>query len=269
MPIIEINDVNEKGVEVFSSLTEHQLRNARYGDEDSEEGIIIVESPKVIRVALEEGYEPVSLLCEKKHISGDATDIIGLHPEMTVYTGEREVLARLTGYTLTRGVLCAMKRRQSPLAAEICREATTMAVIEGVCDTTNIGSIFRSAAALGIGGILLTADSCDPFNRRSIRVSMGTVFKIPWTFCDEPINLLREHGFVTVALALEKDSIPLDSPFLKQCEKIALVLGTEGEGLSKKMITSCDYKAIIPMFRNVDSLNVGSAAAIAFWEINH
>ena len=261
MPLIELTSLDEKGIEVYSRLTEPQLRQE--GD-----GVIIVESPKVIHVALNEGYKPLSLLCERRHIEGDASDIISLFPDLTVYTGTRELLAKLTGYTLTRGVLCAMRRPVMPDALEICRTATRVAVVEAVCDTTNIGSIFRSAAALGIDAILLTPDSCDPFNRRSIRVSMGTVFKSPWTFCDDPVKLLNESGFATVALTLHEDSIPIDSDVLHRCDRLALVLGTEGDGLSEQIIAKCRYKAIIPMFREVDSLNVGVAAAIAFWEFS-
>lgn len=260
MPIIEINSIDEKGVEIFSSLTEHQLKR----QEDS--GILIAESPKVIKIALEEGYEAVSLLCEHKHIEGDAAEIIAQLPDLTIYTGKREVLEQLTGYKLTRGVLCAMKRKRPTEPSLICENGKRIAVIESICDTTNIGSIFRCATALGIDGILLTPDSCDPFNRRSIRVSMGAVFKLPWAFSQNPIELLKTYGFITIALALETDSIPIDSDKLKHHERIAMALGTEGNGLSKEIIEKCDYKVIIPMHRNVDSLNVGSAAAIAFWE---
>ncbi|MCH5235446.1 MAG: RNA methyltransferase [Muribaculaceae bacterium] len=262
MRIIEVKNLEEEGIEVYSSLTERQLRN------NAGEGIIIVESPKVIKVALEEGYEPLSLLCERKHIEGDAAQIIGRLPQLTVYTGERETLAKLTGYKLTRGVLCAMRRQPDLNPEDICRDAKRIAVIEAVCDTTNIGSIFRSAAALGIDGILLTPDSCDPFNRRSIRVSMGSVFKVPWTFTDQPIEILKKFGFTTVALTLQEDSVRIDSPELKKYHRLAMVLGTEGDGLSEKIISQCDYKAIIPMHHNVDSLNVGAAAAVAFWELS-
>lgn len=261
--IVEIDNLQEKGVEVYSSLTEHSLQK------ENGEGVLIAESPKVIFVALEEGYEPISLLCERKHIEGDAADIVDkIGDQVPVYTGSREILRALTGYTLTRGVLCAMKRKipESPMA--ICEGKSRICVIESVCDTTNIGSIFRSAAALGIDGILLTPDSCDPFNRRSIRVSMGTVFKVPWAFSEQPIDLLKSLGYATVALTLHKDSILISDPMLKKQERIAMLLGTEGTGLSPQIISKCDYKAIIPMFRNVDSLNVGVAAAIAFWELS-
>ena len=262
MNLIEIRSLWEQGVAPYAALTEHQLRKEGTG-------VIIAESPKVIQVAIEEGYQPLSLLCEKKHIYGDAAEIIAKFPGLTVYTGEREMLASLTGYTLTRGVLCALQRPLPSEPAEICESARRVAVIEAVCDTTNIGGIFRSAAALGIDAVLLTKDSCDPFNRRSIRVSMGTVFKIPWAFCDDPVSLLNDKGFTTVALALHKDAIPIDSKVLKNKGKLALVLGTEGNGLSKDIIAKCSYKAIIPMHRNVDSLNVGAAAAIAFFELTN
>ena len=261
MAVIEINSLESEEIKIYSSLTEHELRR-------EETGLFIAESPKVIKVAIESGYKPVSMLCEKKHIYGDAAEIISLNPGLPVYTGPRELLSSLTGYKLTRGVLCAMKRRPLPEPEEICREGKRIAVIEAVCDTTNIGSIFRSAAALGIDGILLTPDSCDPLNRRSVRVSMGTVFKVPWTFTENPIELLKACGYTTVALTLRPDSLPIDSPVFRQKEKVAMVLGTEGDGLSDKIISECDYSAIIPMHRNIDSLNVGAAAAIAFWEFS-
>lgn len=261
MKLIEIRNLEQKGIEVYSSLTEHQLRHF-----NKESGIFIAESPKVIRLALEAGYQPLSLLCEKKHIEGDARDIIENNPELQVFTGSREILSQLTGYTLTRGVLCAMKRKPIVSAESICRQAKRIAVIDSVCDTTNIGSIFRSAAALGVDGILLTPETCDPLNRRSVRVSMGTVFKVAWSYSTDALSLLKENGFTTVALALKPDSIPIDHPSLQEQERLALVLGGEGYGLSDRMIELCDYSAIIPMYRKVDSLNVGVAAAIAFWQ---
>lgn len=264
--VTEIFSLDDPRLEVYASLTERNLRN-----EGSEKGLFIAESPKVIKVALEVGYEPVSLLCEPRHIEGDAKEIISRFnsndADIPVFTGNRELLSQLTGYKLTRGVLCAMKRKTAEDSAQLCRDSKTVAVIEAVCDTTNIGSIFRSAAALGIDAILLTPDSCDPLNRRSIRVSMGTVFKVKWAFCHDPVSLLHQYGFTTIALALEPDSLPLDSPEFKKKENLAMVLGTEGDGLSKEMISKCDFKAIIPMFHGVDSLNVGAAAAVAFWEL--
>ena len=260
MPLVELNSLADPGVTPYARLTEQQLCKENVG-------LLIAESPKVIKVALEEGYSPVSLLCERKHIEGDAAEIIAANPELTVYTGSRELLASLTGYTLTRGVLCAMKRPEAINPSAICNNAKRVAVIEAVCDTTNIGSIFRSGAALGIDGVLLTPDSCDPFNRRSIRVSMGAVFKIPWAFCEDPVNMLNKSGFATIALALQKDAFPISHRGLKEHDKVAMVVGTEGNGLSKEIISKCRYKAIIPMHRNVDSLNVGVAAAIAFYAL--
>lgn len=263
MKIIEISSLDVPGLEIFSSLTEKALRSG----EDEGKGIFIAESPKVIKVALDSGYEPLSLLCEKKHITGDALGIIESCPDLIVYTGERSILSELTGYTLTRGVLCAMKRKPMPCVEEICKNASCVAVIDGVCDTTNIGSIFRSAAALGIDAVLLSQGSCDPLNRRSVRVSMGSVFLVPWTFVKNPAEVLRKIGFSTIALALDKNSLSIDSPFLKRLSRKALFLGTEGDGLSCEVINTCDYTVRIPMYHTVDSLNVGAAAAVAFWEL--
>lgn len=262
MPIQTITSLTDPGVELFSSLTEAQLRRRT----EPAEGLFIAESPKVIHVALRAGYEPVALLCERKHIDGDASAIIAAHPEMPVYTGERELLAQLTGYTLTRGVLCAMRRKALPAVEEVCRQASRVAVIDGVVDTTNIGAIFRSAAALGIDAVLLTPTSCDPLNRRAIRVSMGTLFLVPWTWIEAPIQTLRALGFRTAALALTDDSLPIDTPLLKQIPRLALILGTEGDGLAPRVIAEADYTVRIPMSHNVDSLNVAAAAAVAFWE---
>lgn len=227
MPILEIQTLDHPGVEIFSTLTEAQLRNRL----DPERGIFIAESPKVIRVALDAGYQPQALLCEARHIEGDAADIIRRCGDIPVYTGPRELLARLTGYTLTRGVLCAMRRRPQPSLEEICRNARRVAVIHGVVDTTNIGAIFRSAAALGIDAVLITRDSCDPLNRRAIRVSMGSVFLVPWSWTERPLEDLHRLGFRTAALALTDRSIPLDHPALKEEPRLALILGTEGDGL--------------------------------------
>ncbi len=263
MPIIEIQTLDHPGVEIFSSLTEAQLRNRL----DPEKGIFIAESPKVIRVALDAGYEPQAILCETKHITGDAADIIHRCGDIPVYTGSRELLTQLTGYTLTRGVLCAMQRKHSQPIEEICKDARRIAVIHGVVDTTNIGAIFRSAAALGIDAIVLTRDSCDPLNRRAIRVSMGSVFLIPWTWTDHPINELHQMGFSTAALALTECSIPLDHPALKAESKLALIFGTEGDGLPQHTIEEADYVVRIPMSHGVDSLNVAAASAVVFWEL--
>lgn len=263
MPIIEIDSLTHRGVEVFSSLTEAQLRNRI----DPEKGIFIAESPKVIRVAMASGCEPLALLCERKHITGDAADIIARCNDIPVYTGSRDLLASLTGYTLTRGVLCAMRRPKMPSVSEICREAKRVVVIDNVVDTTNIGAIFRSAAALGIDGVLLTTTSCDPLNRRAVRVSMGTVFLMPWTWLDSPVETLKELGFKTVAMALSDNSVPLDDPALNAERRLAIIMGTEGDGLPHDVIAQTDYVVRIPMAHGVDSLNVAAAAAVAFWQL--
>lgn len=264
MPIIEIQSLDHPGVEIFSSLTEAQLRNRL----DPERGIFIAESPKVIRVALDAGYKPKAILCEAKHITGDAADIIRRCRDIPVYTGARELLSHLTGYTLTRGVLCAMQRKRPPQIEEICKDARRVAVIHGVVDTTNIGAIFRSAAALGIDAVLLTRDSCDPLNRRAVRVSMGSVFLVPWTWSEDPIKELKQLGFCTAALALTERSVTLDNPILKEEPRLALILGTEGDGLPQRTIENADYVVRIPMAHGVDSLNVAAASAVAFWELN-
>lgn len=263
MPVIEISSLTHPGVEVFSTLTEAQLRNRIEPDK----GMFIAESPKVIKVALDAGYEPLALLCERKHIDGDAADIIGRCGDVPVYTSNRELLAELTGYVLTRGVLCAMRRPAPRSMKEVCRDARRIVVIDGVVDTTNIGAIFRSAAALGMDAVLLTRNSCDPLNRRAVRVSMGTVFLVPWTWMDGPLEALGELGFRTVAMALTDNSISIDDPVLKAEPRLAIVMGTEGDGLSHEAIAGADYVARIPMAYGVDSLNVASAAAVAFWEL--
>lgn len=263
MPIIEISSLNHPGTEVYGTLTEAQLRNRL----EPEKGIFIAESPKVIRVALDVGYEPVSLLCERKHITGDAADLIARCGDLPVYTGGRELLASLTGYVLTRGVLCAMRRPEPRSVADICRGARRIAVIDGVTDTTNIGAIFRSAAALGIDGVLLTRTACDPLNRRAVRVSMGSVFLVPWTWLDTTADRLHEYGFRTAAMALSEHSIPVDDPVLSAEPHLAIILGTEGDGLSREAIAAADYVVRIPMSHGVDSLNVAAASAVAFWEL--
>ncbi len=263
MPVIEISSLEHSGVEVFSTLTEAQLRSRV----DPLRGIFIAESPKVIRVALDAGYEPTALLCERKHITGDAADIVARVGDIPIYTGERELLTRLTGYTLTRGVLCAMRRPLPKMVENVCEGARRVVVIHGVVDSTNIGAIFRSAAALGIDGVLLTPDSCDPLNRRSVRVSMGSVFLVPWAWVDCPLIRLKELGFSTAALALTDRSISLDEPSLKAEPRLALVMGTEGDGLPVDAIAGADYVVRIPMMHGVDSLNVAAASAVAFWEL--
>ena len=279
MKLIEIDSLEVPELEAYGTLTEAQLRNRL----EPEKGLFIAESPKVIGVALDAGLEPVSLLCERKHIEGDAKGIIERCPEdMPVYTGSRELLAQLTGYTLTRGVLCAM-RRPLPLAPEeICWNARRIVVLHGVCDTTNVGAIFRSAAALGMDAVLMTSDSCDPLNRRAVRVSMGSVFLVPWTWLDPPqpslkgresspfkgeLERVRGMGFTTAAMALRHDNISIDDPRLKATDRLALIMGTEGDGLPEAVIDAADFVVKIPMHHGVDSLNVGNAAAIAFWEL--
>ena len=264
--LIEITSLAHPGVDIFSALTEAQLRNRL----EPGKGIFIAESPKVIRVALEAGYTPVALLCERRHITGDAADIIAHCGDIPVYTGERELLASLTGYTLTRGVLCALRRPVEKKLEKVCTtDARRLVVIDGVVDTTNIGAIFRSAAALGMDGVLLTRNSCDPLNRRAVRVSMGSVFLVPWTWLDAPLTRLHDFGFRTAAMALTDQSIPLDAPALKQETRLALVMGTEGDGLPKEVIAEADYVVRIPMAHGVDSLNVAAASAVAFWELRN
>ncbi|MBO5796628.1 MAG: RNA methyltransferase [Bacteroides sp.] len=263
MPIIHITSLNHPGVEIFSTLTEAQLRNRI----EPEKGIFIAESPKVIEVALKAGYEPTALLCEEKHLQGDAKQIVAQMEHLPIYTGERDLLTKLTGYTLTRGVLCAFKRPKPKPVEAICQEARRIVVIDGVVDTTNIGAIFRAAAALGIDGVLLTPTSCDPLNRRAVRVSMGSVFLVPWTWLSEPIQSLNQLGFKTAAMALTDKSVSIDNPQLKAEPKLAIIMGTEGDGLAHDTIAKADYVVRIPMHHNVDSLNVASAAAIAFWEL--
>lgn len=263
MHVIEITSVDDPRIKVFAKLTEAQLRNSL----NPEEGLFIAESPKVIRVALDAGLEPVALLCEKKHIDGDAADIIARISEVPVYTGARDVLAAITGYTLTRGVLCAMRRPELPLIEELCASARRVVVIDDVSDTTNIGAIFRSAAALGMDAVLMGPTACDPLNRRAVRVSMGSVFLIPWTRLDGGLEQLKESGFKTVAMALRHNSVDISDPILKREPKLAIVMGTEGEGLPLATIDSADYVVKIPMHNGVDSLNVAAASAIAFYEL--
>lgn len=259
----EIENINDPDVSIFTSLTEAQLRSHH----ESENGYFIAESPKVIRVALERGYEPLALMCEQRHIHGDAADIIARCNNITVFTGERDVLAKITGYKLTRGVLCAMKRKALPDLNEICCNSSLIGVLQGITDTTNIGAIFRSASAMGVDGLVLSADTCDPLNRRAVRVSMGNVFTVPWTIIENPSEALKNMGYKTAALALEDDSISLDDKRLKNIEKLAVIFGTEGDGLPRKVIASADMVVKIPMQHDVDSLNVAAAAAVTFWEL--
>lgn len=284
MPTIRINDLQDPALAVFTSLTEAQLRNRL----DPAKGIFIAESPKVIHVALDAGYEPLSLLCEERHITGDAARIIqranALPPfadseeGFPVYTGTREQLAKLTGYTLTRGVLCAMRRPMPRSVEDLLTEVNNtpaavtgsaqrrIVVIDGVVDTTNIGAILRSAAALGIDAVLLTPSSCDPLNRRSIRVSMGSVFLVPWTWLDD-YQILHDLGYETAAMALTDDSVSISDPILKEIPRLAIIMGTEGDGLPAATIAAADHVVKIPMSHQVDSLNVAAAAALAFWEL--
>ena len=269
--IIEITDLADPALDVYARLTEAQLRN-RLRPED---GLFIAESPKVIGYALDAGYAPVSLLLERRHIAGKAAPLLARVGEVPVYTAEPALLERLTGYPLTRGVLCAMRRRPLPGAEELCQDARRVAVLEGIVDTTNIGAIFRSAAALGVDAVLLSPSCCDPLNRRAVRVSMGTVFQVPWTYLgDSPadwpeagLKRLKALGFESVALALSDDSLDIDDPALASRPRLALVLGTEGDGLAPATIARCDFTARIPMAHGVDSLNVAAAGAVAFWEL--
>jgi tRNA G18 (ribose-2'-O)-methylase SpoU len=262
MSIIKISTLDHPGVEVFAGLTEAQLRNRLEPDK----GIFIAESPKVIHVALNAGYEPLALLCEEKRLSSDAAPLVARCGDIPVYVGARQLLAELTGYTLTRGVLCAMRRPKLKTVAAVCGDARRVVVIDGVVDTTNIGAIFRSAAALGIDAVLLTTNSCDPLNRRSVRVSMGTTFLVPWTWVED-LNSLHDLGFKTVAMALTDRSVSLDDPALNAEPKLAIIMGTEGDGLPHDTIAEADYTVRIPMSHDVDSLNVAAAAAVAFWQL--
>lgn len=269
--IIELQNLNAPELDVFARLTEAQLRNRL----EPEKGIFIAESPKVIRRALDAGYEPVSLLMEPRHIEGDAKDLIERCGQIPVYTGERDMLQQLTGFALTRGVLCAMRRPKLPSAQQICAGARRMAVLEGIVDTTNMGAIFRSAAALGMDAVLLSPTCCDPLCRRAARVSMGTVFQVPWTHLVEKkenwpgdgMKLLREMGFRTAAMALSDRSVSVEDPVLAAEEKLAIFMGTEGDGLADSTIAACDYTVKIPMYHGVDSLNVAAASAVAFWQL--
>ena len=264
--LIEITDFSAPELDVYARLTENQLVCRR----DPTQALFIAESPVVIERALDAGCVPVSFLMETKHAAGKGRALIARCGEVPVYTAPLEVLTQLTGFHLTRGMLCAMRRPALPSAEEICRGARRIAVLENVMNPTNIGAIFRSAAALGMDALLLTDEGSDPLYRRAVRVSMGTVFQIPWTYFgkDEPwTQTLRGLGFATAAMALQEDSLRLDDPRLKTCEKLAVVLGTEGDGLSDGTLADCDYTVKIPMAHGVDSLNVAAASAVAFWEL--
>lgn len=263
MPIIHISSVTDPGVEIFSSLTEAQLCDARL----FERGLFIAESSKVIDVALDAGCEPYALITEERHLDGIAAKVAARVGDIPIYVGEPEILKALTGFPMVRCVMCAMRRPALPSVGEVLKDAHRIVVIDSVTNTTNIGAIFRSAIALGVDAVLLTRTTCDPLNRRAVRVSMGTVFQAPWTWMDAPISSLHEYGFRTAAMALTDQSIPLDAPVLKTVDRLALVMGTEGDGLPQETISEADYVVRIPMKHNVDSLNVAAAAAVAFWEL--
>ncbi|MDY4879738.1 MAG: RNA methyltransferase [Gemmiger sp.] len=269
--IIEIRDLSAPGLDVYARLTEAQLRNRL----EPEKGIFIAESPKVILRALDAGIQPLSLLMERKQIDGPARDVLARCGDAPVYTADREVLAGLTGYALTRGVLCAMRRPALPGVEQLCAGARRVAVLEGIVDSTNVGAIFRSAAALHMDAVLLTPTCCDPLCRRAVRVSMGTVFQVPWgrigqdaaDWPDAGLVRLNRLGFATAAMALSDDSVRIDDPRLAAEPRLAIVLGTEGDGLAPRTIAGCDYTVRIPMSHGVDSLNVAAASAVAFWEL--
>ena len=262
--IIEITDFLDPALDVYARLTENQLLKR----ENPENAMFIGESPKVIERALDAGYKPVSILVERKHIEGEAKDIIARCGDVPVYTADFEVLTQLTGFQLTRGMLCALRRKKLPEAAEICKDAKRVAVLENVMNPTNVGAIFRSAAALGMDAVLLTNGSSNPLYRRAIRVSMGTVFQVPWTFI-ESVGELKELGFKTCAMALREDTLSIRDPRLSAEPKLAVVLGTEGDGLADATISDCDYTVKIPMTHGVDSLNVAAASAVAFFQLGN
>lgn len=269
--VIEIQNFSDPELDIYARLTEAQLMN-RF---DPKNAMFIAESPKVIERALDAGYVPVSLLMERKDITGQAADIIARCGEIPLFTADRDVLAQLTGYQLTRGVLCAMRRPHLPSVDEICKNANRIAILENVMNPTNVGAIFRSAAALGVDAVLLTPGCSDPLYRRSARVSMGTVFQIPWTFIGTEITqwpqpgmeTIQRLGFKTAALALSDNSVSVDDKKLNSEEKLAIILGSEGDGLTDDTIAQCDYTVKIPMQHGVDSLNVAAASAVAFWQL--
>lgn len=271
--IIEITDFHAPELDIYARLNENQLLNRA----EPSKGLFIAESPKVVERAMNAGYEPVSMLVEKKHIEGEAKDVIARCGDIPVYTAEFEVLKQLTGFTLTRGVLCAMRRRPLPSVEEVCKGAKRIAILENVMNPTNVGAIFRSAAALNIDAVLLTPACSNPLYRRAARVSMGTVFQIPWTYFsgDEAawphpgIDILKNLGFKTAAMALCDESVSIDDEKLMSEEKLAIILGTEGDGLATATIADCDYTVKIPMSHGVDSLNVAAASAVAFWQLGN
>ena len=265
--IIYVDTLDHPGLDAFARLTEAQLRSRK----EPEKGIFIAESPKVIERALNGGYEPLSFLMEEKHITGQAQPLLERCSGVPVYTGPSDLLAQLTGFPLTRGVLCAMRRPLLPTVEQLCRNAHRVAVLEGIADPTNVGAIFRSAAAMHMDAVLVTPNCCDPLYRRAVRVSMGTVFQIPWTripqWPEGGLEQLHTLGFRTVALALTPDAVSIEEPSLHQADKLAILLGTEGDGLAHSTIAGCDHTVCIPMSHGVDSLNVAAASAVAFWEL--
>lgn len=271
--LIEITDFSAHELDIYARLTEGQLKNRA----EPEKGLFIAESPNVIHRALDAGYTPVSMLMERKHVENHAKEIIARCDDIPIYTSSLDVLTKLTGFQLTRGVLCAMRRKPLLSAEEVCKDARRIAVLENIVNPTNIGAIFRSAAALNFDAVLLTPACCDPLYRRAVRVSMGTVFQIPWAYigaCVEDwpeygLRLLRNMGFKTVAMALRDDSCRIDDPVLTAEPKLAVILGTEGEGLAEHTIATCDYTVKIPMSHGVDSLNVAAASAVAFWQLGN
>lgn len=271
--IIEIKDLSAPELDIYARLSEAQLLHYN----EPKEGLFIAESPKVIERALNAGYTPVSFLMEKKHIEREAKEIAARCGNIPIFTADFEILKKLTGFPLTRGTLCAMQRKTLPSVQEICRNARRIAILENIVNPTNVGAIFRSAAALNIDAVLLTSACSNPLYRRAARVSMGTVFQIPWTILENPqelwpqpcINLLKEMKFKTAAMALSDQSVCIDHPALMAEEKLAIILGTEGDGLSDSTIAECDYTVRIPMSHGVDSLNVAAASAVAFWQLAH
>ena len=271
--IVEVTDLTRPELAVFTRLTEAQLRNRL----EPEKGIFIAESPKVIARALDAGCVPVSLLMERRHIAGDAAGILVRCGDVPVFTAEREVLAQLTGFALTRGVLCAMQRPKLPAVEALCAGAHRVAVLEGIVDPTNVGAIFRSAAALHMDAVLVTPTCCDPLYRRAARVSMGTIFQVPWTRIGERaadwphpgLERLKKLGFQTAAMALSDRAVSIEDPMRQEADKLAIVLGTEGDGLAEETIARCDHTVCIPMSHGVDSLNVAAASAVAFWELRY
>lgn len=262
--IIEITDFHAPELDVYARLSEGQLLNRH----EPEKGIFIAESPKVIARALDAGCEPLSLLLEKKHVEGEAKEIVARLRDVPIYTAEFDVLTQLTGFQLTRGALCAMRRPKLPGLEDVCRDAKRIVILEDVVNPTNVGALFRSAAALHMDAVLLTPACSNPLYRRAIRVSMGTVFQIPWTYlADRDMSYLKEQGFKTVAMALSDEAINIDDPRLMAEEKLAIIMGTEGDGLAKSTIEQCDYTVCIPMSHGVDSLNVAAAGAVAFWQL--